>query len=326
MGGDTQSSCRVAHRPRDVIIKRHIGAVSGGSLSGGVAMWNVTGDGVGPAAVTARLARPLPHLPGSQRRRAPCASLVIAILGSCREICSWRIPPAHPSTCDDRIMPAGAVLRKVQKNEVLEILRNAGLDPSQFSWEQRYYSSGKYQGPAELLVHGSSGFFFEFSLRDGSRHFARMSPGPEASQDSAYPGSWELQRGYVERWAADVRAELEAPDLWDSLPSWHSLTELPPIFEENSRFTQAELIEINERLDAIGAQLTSLAESNDLRTLAHGLIEHLRGEAPRQGRRDWVFLALGALLSFMVNAAFDPSRVREMIDLLVHGVRSLGAG
>ena len=223
-------------------------------------------------------------------------------------------------------MPAGAVLRQVQKNEVFEVLREEGLDPSEFSWEERTYTGGRYQGPADVLVHKGTGQLFEFMLRDRSKHYARMRPAPNAVEGTEYPGSWEGQRDYVRRWASDVRAELGAPDLWDSIRSWRSLTELPPTFDENTPFSPAELLELNGRLDVIGARLTDLVERDDLRSLADQLVEHLRTEAPRQGRRDWFFLALGTLLSFMVNATFDPMRAREMIDLLVQGVQSLGPG
>lgn len=153
-----------------------------------------------------------------------------------------------------------------------------------------------------------------------------MSPAPEALEGTEYPGSWDGQLGYVRRWAVDLRAELDSPDLWTSVASWESLIEVPPSFEDNAPFAGGELVELGERLDQIGNRLVHLVDREDLRSVAEDLVDHLRQEAPRQGRRDWFFLSLGALLSFMVNAAFDPMRAREMVDLLVTGVRSIGSG
>lgn len=106
---------------------------------------------------------------------------------------------------------AGAALRRTQRNEVLEALIDVGLEPEGFCWQERSYSSRPVVGPAELLVHDDTGYFFEFVLSDGSKHWARMSPAPEALEGTEYPGKWDGQFGYVRRWAVDPRTELDAP-------------------------------------------------------------------------------------------------------------------
>lgn len=218
------------------------------------------------------------------------------------------------------------MLRQVQKNQVLEILLDAGLDPSQFSWQERAYTTGLFSGePADLLVHNESqNYLFEFTLRPGHRHYSRMRPGSQAIEETAFPESWQNQLTHVRQWASDLRDELDAPDHWSSIPTWNSLAQLPPTFDENSPFTSEELDAINRRLDAVVERINDFADSHQ--EMAHQLVEHLREQAPKHGRRDWFLLALGSFVSLGVAATYDPSRTKELIDLLVQGTQALGGG
>jgi hypothetical protein len=218
-----------------------------------------------------------------------------------------------------------AILRRTQRNEVLEVVVAAGLDPSTFYWDQRSYVDLTL-GTAELLIHRETGCFYEFLLWNGETHYGRMSPAPDKLQGEAHPGDWKGQIEYVRRWAQNLRDDIEAPDLWTSVTSWETLVEAPPSFADNSPFTPPELAELNERLDVIGGRLVQLVDHDDLSAMAADFVDHLRSEAPKQGRRDWFFLALGALMSFMVNASFDPSRAHEIVSILADGVRSLTPG
>ena len=222
-------------------------------------------------------------------------------------------------------VPAGLILRQVQKNEVLGVVLKAGLDPSQFEWKGVTYSDGSFENYADRLVHRTSGYFFEFTLRNGTKHFCQMSPGPHSLEAEQFPGSWDGQLNYVEQWASDLSAELAAPDLWDSVNASGALDELPLTFEQNTQFSPSEIAQLSDRLDVIGARLAEVVDSDDLRLLAERLVEHLREETKKQGRWDWLFLAMGSLMTFMANAAFDPHRAKELINVLLAGIRSLGS-
>ena len=224
-------------------------------------------------------------------------------------------------------MPAGVVLRLVQKNQVLDRVVLAGLDTAQFAWEGLTFTSGSdLIDTIDRLTHTPSGYYYEFSLRQGTNHFARMSPGPASMETTEFPGLWEGQLDHVSRWASDLAAEIAAPDLWEMVSTWDSMKELPLGPEAATPFSATEIADLNERLDVIGAQLANLVTTDDLRVAAGELVQHLRDELRKQSRWNWANLAVGSIVTFAANAAFDPHRAKELIQILVSGIRSLGSG
>ncbi len=108
------------------------------------------------------------------------------------------------------------ILLKSQRNEILCLLKDHGLDPADFAWTDT---------PSDLdpdkiisrLVYTHTDFFYSFEVQ-GEAHFAIFSPAGKSYIGTDYPGSWEAQCQCFSRWLLTLIKEDNEPDLWNSLP------------------------------------------------------------------------------------------------------------
>lgn len=105
-------------------------------------------------------------------------------------------------------------LLKSQKNDVLQMVEQAGFTGSDFAWgerDARYYRSTS----VDVLRYqrSSDGYFFCFDCRDG-KPYAAFSPGGEAKVEEQFPRDWAHQRLCVKAWLYCLKRETEEPDLW----------------------------------------------------------------------------------------------------------------
>jgi hypothetical protein len=101
-------------------------------------------------------------------------------------------------------------LLKTQRNDVFREIENAGLDATEFEWEEQigYERISRLGDSVELsisvLVHKPSKFFFAFYPGRGT-----FSPGEQMlteSQESM--GAWRLQLANVSRWISCLNREI----------------------------------------------------------------------------------------------------------------------
>lgn len=111
-------------------------------------------------------------------------------------------------------MPDSLLLTS-QRNDVFLAVREAGFDPGAFTWE-RSPSGHHNQLTVSKLIHQASGGYFHFDLMN-EQHFSRYSPGLEKAVDTNYPGPWAGQMGNVRLWLKNLKREVEAADLWETL-------------------------------------------------------------------------------------------------------------
>lgn len=114
-------------------------------------------------------------------------------------------------------------LLQSQKNEVLMLIRDYGLDPSRFEWSNVYGSSS----PPSLVSkinYIDTGFFYIFDI-NGETHQARFSPADSSYVGTAYPVIWSGQKQCFTEWLKNLIKEENEPDLWKSYPA----TEKQPV-------------------------------------------------------------------------------------------------
>lgn len=95
-------------------------------------------------------------------------------------------------TMDNKMLP------QWQKDEILQLLSNRGLDPSAFEWKEipSVVDSGI---TISRLVHPVTGYYFSFDFLNGL-HYVERRPGTHSGTDTRYPGSWEHQLKYFFEW------------------------------------------------------------------------------------------------------------------------------
>jgi hypothetical protein len=211
-------------------------------------------------------------------------------------------------------------LLKTQKNEILNIIMDYGLDPIEFEWEELERSQGYPIGEETFhrLIHKPSGYSALFG-----QNFLSYSPGPESPTETEHRLDWGGKRSAVYRWLTYLKREVEAPDLWASLSQEQALLSLEPAEATNTSFTPDEQRQVKQAIEEIRIYITTTytLESEPLARINRKL-DYLIDASTRLGRIDWKNLFVGALISLALQQL--PSSgpgVRELIAAAGHLLR-----
>jgi hypothetical protein len=93
---------------------------------------------------------------------------------------------------------AKKLLPQWQKEEIVQVIENKGLNPSAFQWVESP-SSIAPNTTISSLVHRATGYYFTFDFLN-DLHFNERRPGNDSPSDTRYPGSWEHQFKYFFEW------------------------------------------------------------------------------------------------------------------------------
>ncbi len=205
-------------------------------------------------------------------------------------------------------MPDRQTLTKIQRNQVLEILLKAGLEPTHFSWnEVRSEFEIKI---VSKLKHRNDKHYFKFDYSSDYGHYGIYSPGAQILNVSCSPGDWEDQLNNVQQWAKILKKELESPDLWKelekhqatfslALPAKLNLLNDPIPVHEAEQIIKA----LNSLRREIKKQLKLSSEQNEFVSEKLG---YLADAVKRQGRLDWVYTCIGVLATILVGLTLSP--------------------
>ena len=117
---------------------------------------------------------------------------------------------------------ANNFLLQSQKNEILFLIKKAGLNPALFIWSQ---VKSKYLPDSSVsrINYLNTEFFYSFDM-NGETHYAFFSPADNSYIGSDYPVVWHSQKRCFENWLRNLIKEQNEPDLWESIrPSQHSV-------------------------------------------------------------------------------------------------------
>ena len=107
------------------------------------------------------------------------------------------------------------ILLKSQRNEILALILEQGLDPSLFSWVN-VPSELNPEYTVSQILYKQSNFFYSFEM-EGEVHSAIFAPAEESYLGSDYPGTWEKQKKAFSKWLDYLKKEEGEPDLWSSI-------------------------------------------------------------------------------------------------------------
>jgi hypothetical protein len=209
-----------------------------------------------------------------------------------------------------------SLLKKVQKNQVFEAIEAVGLHPNDFDLEE--------DGDKVRIKHKWSASHFTINS-EGAYYGARyvVGDGPEWPV-SAY--SWGTISPRISAWLKDVKRDLETPDLWAELQRDGRLL-LDATSNDvtgNSPFTPDEQNDIAARLQALAEharRIYSLSAAQ-MRIL-DAKLDYLVNAARRLGRKDWLNVCAGVILSYILGASLPPEATRGMFLGLLRAIGHL---
>ncbi len=147
-------------------------------------------------------------------------------------------------------------LLKTQRNAVLGVLRQEGLEPSDFKWDEDLSTQVKGR-IASVLIHRPSTYSYKFDfVREEFRYWHQgiYSPGKESLR--GFSRRFSEWKGHIQvirtEWLPNLIREIEAPDLWAAVSQEKQLVEAassPKV--ENTAFTKEELGYISTQLREI---------------------------------------------------------------------------
>jgi hypothetical protein len=205
------------------------------------------------------------------------------------------------------------VLQKSHRNRIFTAITAAGLDPQDFElFDQAEVRIKRKLSESCFVIGGDASHYVG--------HYV-VGDGPEWALD-AY--SWEAVIRSLGIWLADVKRDLETPDLWAGLQQDAAvlLRAYSDDTTENTPFTVGEQNEIASRLRELAeyvklAHALSAAQRRDLDANVDFAIESLS----RLGKIDWRNAFVGALVGYVFAAGLAPDSARA---IFLHFLRGIG--
>ena len=199
------------------------------------------------------------------------------------------------------------LLLTTQKNDVLEAIQRQGFAPDEFDWDKVGLQGDMMadDGLVSVLRHKSSGYRFFFDMRRENVFWATYRPGLQSPQEHIEAPAWPYMLELVKKWAANVRREVGAPDLWGQWEFQTPVRDSGAAFEDDMKPLSAD--EKRQIQEGLANLRTLIAE--EFRPIEERLgeiekrLQYLSDATERLNRFDWrgaafnTALTIGACLS-----------------------------
>jgi hypothetical protein len=209
------------------------------------------------------------------------------------------------------------VLKRVEKNQLLELIAEHDFQPSEFRLTQDDRST--------IVDHASSSSRFTIS-----RAWAPLTAEAKIgnSETLHLPDSWLDVKFEFGRWLDDVKVELDTPDLWEELRRGSELLSLGLHRDlANAPFSPTEQAQIAQQLTEIKQYVKKNCELTSEQTARIDLRFDDAEEASRRlGRKDWILLFGGALFGLVLSAVVPPEVMQHVLIMTEQGLRHLFGG
>ena len=211
-----------------------------------------------------------------------------------------------------------SLLNKLTKNAIFEAIKAAGLHPEDFDLQDDDAEVRlKRKRSASCFTIRSEGSGLKFVGRSVAGDFWDM-------PIEVY--SWGTVIERISSWLEYVKLDLKTPDLWAELHRDDQLlfSATSDDVTENSRFTPDEQNEIATRLQTLAedARRTYSLSAAQVRVL-DAKLDYLVNAARRLGRKDWLNVCAGVILTLIIGAVLPPSATRDMFLGLLRAIGHL---
>lgn len=177
-------------------------------------------------------------------------------------------------------------LLQTQKNAVLAILQESGVNPLEFKFKE----PGKVE-PFTVLSHISSAYWFKFG-----QEIVSFSPAEETHDEFVSNLTWEEKILWLRHWLVNLKREVQAPDMWAALAQEREMLGAEPAGGVNTPFSAEEQAQAKRAIEEIRVYITT-TYTLDPKPLAevNRKLDYLIDAATRLGRIDWKNIFWGTL-------------------------------
>ena len=203
---------------------------------------------------------------------------------------------------------------------MFHVLRVNGIDPADCDLDASNQVIRLAHGPtgSQLTFVDHGGYFvYDIEVNDGPHHVGLRA------------GNWSELLDRLAEWAIEVAYVTETPDLWAELQQAPEILAAAQAADVgNTPFTADEQDEIAQRID----EIVDRAEvEHGLTPEQSNIIRQKAGEfkeaSGRLGRKDWVMIVVGGLVSTAMTDEIPPGVVQTVLTALLHGIgHILGIG
>jgi hypothetical protein len=214
-------------------------------------------------------------------------------------------------------------LTRRQRNDIFEALLAEGVDPAECSIKAM---NPVLPSEGIRIAHPDSHSYMNVGFGGvPGYYFCELIIGG-VQLDKFGHSRWSDVIHWVKSWACDVACETSGPNLWAVLRRVPEImTAVQAADATNAPFTPDEQAEISTRIDqakdAVPRENPGLAAEQKL--AIEQTLDEVKEATTRVGRRDWVMLANGALLSLIVNNVVPPHVVQSVFNMLITGIGHL---
>lgn len=210
-------------------------------------------------------------------------------------------------------------LEKNFRNPIIEAVERGGLAPRECTFD--FDDDGGC-----CITHAPSGS--SFVLEGPFGHHTTTTVVGEGAPLHLEAFIWPTVVERVERWARDVKRDIDTPDLLAELQREREIL-TGTRYEEvgNAPFSSEELAEIAAQLRQITEYLNTAYALSEVQMLdLEAKLDDIAAAAGRMGRKDWALWVSGALLGAFVSGILPPEVVQHIIRMTVDGLGYLLGG
>jgi hypothetical protein len=212
-------------------------------------------------------------------------------------------------------------LLHAQKKKVRDILREAGLEPAEFSWSN--VEIVEKLTVSRLNYRGGEQYYFQFSSYEVNA-WCVACPGRYRTMDYWYPKTWEEQEGIFRTWAQTLKRELDTPDPWVELAKYRLILNGEPSGDVvNEPIAAVEAERIGLALIGLGDSAARALSLDDERAaLLRARLAYLADAARRERSRDWVYTVMGVWVSVAAALALTEEQAAALWGMLRYDLGS----
>ncbi|GAH49331.1 unnamed protein product, partial [marine sediment metagenome] len=206
------------------------------------------------------------------------------------------------------------ILLKRQRNQVFDLIRSVGLEPYNFQWST-VKSEESIGLKVSQLNYRDSEYFFKFDFYEYSSYWIVFSPGSgRPVEKNLVAPEWESIPPYVSQWLAELKREVEEPDLWAHISEYRLPEGATPRDDtSNKPFAAFEVEQIEKSIREIGIFLREhYGESEGI----EGKLDYLIEASKRMGRKDWLNICIGTLVTLGVTQAIQGEHIQHVWNLI----------
>ncbi len=239
---------------------------------------------------------------------APARSAVLAT-PPCNRRLSWRGAVGTRGY-------ACAVLEKWQRNAIIEAVEQGGLEPRDCTFD--------FDDSESLILHQQSGSTFLLEGTAGNYN-STLAVG-EGQPQPLQHYTWPTVENRIQRWAEEVKRDVDTPDLWAELQRERGILTSPPDEEvKNTPFTPEEQAKIAQGFREIKDYVrTTYQLTADQYATIDKRLNGLEDAARRGVRRiDWRNQLLGVFLGLVIDAVLPQEPFQQILIIVLRGLASL---